>query len=230
MEQLLNSPILGIILSIFAFQIGLIIFRKTKFILLHPFITSVALIIFILLIFNIPIETYDIGGDMIIFFLGPATVVLAVPLYRQINVLKKNILPILVGVAAGSATGIVSVIIIGKILKLSPEIIISLVPKSVTNPIGVELCQQLGGNLSVTVCVIIITGVLGAIIGPLTCKIFRIKNPLAVGLAIGTSSHGIGTSRAIQLGETEGAMSGLAIGLAGLATVLLAPILIMWLI
>ncbi|NLB89106.1 MAG: LrgB family protein [Syntrophomonadaceae bacterium] len=229
MDQLLNTPILGIILSVFAFQIGLYIFRKTKLIFLHPFVTSFVLIIFILLIFNIPLESYEIGGDMITFFLGPATVVLAVPLYRQINILKKNIIPILVGVVAGSAVGIISVIIIGKILRLPPIIIISLVPKSITNPIGVELCKQLGGDLAVTVCAIVFTGILGAIIGPLTCKIFKIKNPLAVGLSIGTSSHGIGTSRAIQLGETEGAMSGLAIGLAGLITVLLAPTLITWL-
>lgn len=225
--DLLNTPLLGIVLSVFAFQIGLIIFRKTKLVFLHPFVTSVVLIIIILLTFNIPLESYEIGGNMITFFLGPATVVLAVPLYRQMDVLKKNILPILIGVTAGSATGIISVIIIGKMLRLSPVIILSLVPKSVTNPIGVELSQQLGGNLAVTVTAIVFTGILGAIIGPLTCKIFKIKNPLAVGLSIGTSSHAVGTSRAIELGETEGAMSGLSIGLAGLFTVLLAPILIL---
>ncbi len=228
MDLLLNTPILGIILTVFAFQIGLYIFRKTQLILLHPFIVSITIIMVVLLSCKLPLKSYEIGGDIITFFLGPATVLLAVPLYKQMNVLKQNIFPILIGVTVGSATGIISVIAIGKIFKLSPALILSLVPKSITNPIGVELGKQLGGDLSITVAAIVLAGVLGAIIGPTVCKMLCIKNPLAIGLSLGTSSHAIGTSRAIEMGETQGAMSGLAIGLAGLITVLLAPALVHW--
>ena len=230
MELLLNSPILGIVITVFTFQIGLYVFRRTKFILLHPFIISVGLIITFLLTFNIPLATYELGGDMIIFFLGPATVVLAVPLYRQIKVLIDNIIPILAGVTVGSASSLISVILMGKLLHLPPSLILSLLPKSITNPIGVELSKQIGGDAAITVAAIVVTGISGVIISSLVFKLFRITNPLASGLSLGTSAHAIGTSRAIELGETKGAMAGLAIGLAGLITVLLTPFFIWWLL
>ncbi|HZJ84702.1 MAG TPA: LrgB family protein [Syntrophomonadaceae bacterium] len=229
MELLLNSPILGIILSVFTFQIGILIFRRINFMLLHPFIISVLLIIPILLIFNIPLGSYMIGGDLITFFLGPATVVLAIPLYNEIKTLKKHYIPILVSVITGSTIAIVSVILIGQILNLSPALIVTLIPKSITNPIGIELSKQLGGDPAITVASIVFTGLLGAIVASFTCRWLGIKNPMAIGLALGTSAHAMGTSRALELGETEGAMAGLAIGLAGLATVLLAPIFVHWL-
>ncbi len=170
-----------------------------------------------------------IGGDIITFFLGPATVVLAIPLYNEMAALKKHLLPILLSVIAGSAVAIISVILIGKILNLPPALIVSLIPKSITNPIGIELSKQLGGDPAITVASIVFTGLLGAITGSSVCRFLKINNHLAIGLALGTSAHAMGTSRALELGETQGAMAGLAIGLAGLATVLLAPVFVFWL-
>ncbi|EQB89261.1 hypothetical protein M918_21115 [Clostridium sp. BL8] len=135
-------------------------------------------------------------------------------------------MPIIIGILIGSACGIISIIILGKMLNLPKELILSLVPKSVTTPIGMEVSENLNGIPSVTVAAIIITGVLGAIISPMIHNIARIKNKIAIGISIGTSSHALGTTKAVELGETEGAMSSLSIGIAGLITVILAPILV----
>jgi len=227
MTDLFNTPAFGIIVSIFAFEIGIYVYGKTRVMLLHPLVVGICLVILFLSIFNIEPKSYENGGNIIKLFIGPATVCLAVPLYKQLDILKKNAMPILVGVFLGSASGVVSVILLGKLFKLNHEILLSLVPKSITNPIGVELSRQLGGNISLTVAVIMVTGLLGPILTPWICKILGIKNKIALGIAIGTASHAVGTSKAIELGEIEGAMSGLAIGLAGLSTVLAAPILIL---
>jgi len=224
--EILNTPAFGIILTIFAFEIGVYLNWRTGLVILHPMVVSISLIILFLLAFNIKLESYEKGGDLISLFLGPATVILAVPLYKHLEVLKKNAGPVLIGIVAGSVTGVGSVILLGRLLKLNDQIILSLVPKSITTPIGAELSRQLGGNPSITVAVIILTGILGAVCGPSICKLLRIKNRIAVGIAMGTASHAVGTSRAIELGEIEGAMSGLAIGLAGLTTILAAPLLL----
>ncbi len=225
MTRLLANPAFGIILTILAFEIGLYVYKKTRLVFLHPMVVSISLVILFLLAFDINLDSYKNGGDIITFFLGPATVILAVPLYKQVEVLKKHAVPILIGIFMGSVTGVTSVILLGKLMKLDNILILSLLSKSITNPIGVELTRQLGGNPSVAVVAILITGILGAVIAPSICKLFRIKNSIAVGLAIGTASHAVGTSKAIEMGEVEGAMSGLAIGLAGLTTVLVAPLL-----
>jgi predicted murein hydrolase (TIGR00659 family) len=213
-------------LTIVAFETGLYLNRKTRLVILHPMVVAMGFIIIFLQVFDINLASYKKGGDLISFFLGPATVILAVPLYKQWNVFKQNALPIFVGIVVGAVTAVGSIIYLGKIFKLNEYIILSLIPKSVTNPIGVELSRQLGGNPSITVAVIILTGILGAVLGPSICRMFRIRNRIAVGIALGTASHAVGTSKAIELGETEGAMSGLAIGLAGLSTVLVAPLLV----
>ena len=157
-------------------------------------------------------------------FLGPATIVLAVPLYKQFELLKKNFLPILLGITIGSLVGILSIISISVFLKLDNLITISLLPKSVTTPIGIEITNQLGGLAPVTVLSIILSGIVGAIVAPPVCKVFKITNPVAIGVGIGTSSHAVGTSKAFEMGETEGAMSSLSIGIAGVITVFLAPL------
>lgn len=184
------------------------------------------MVIAVLVIFHIDLETYNQGGNLISIFLGPSTVVLAVPLYKQLDLLKKNLLPIIAGILAGSLTAIVSVCLFAKWFGLNKELGLSLVPKSITTPIGIELTKQLGGIPSVTVAAIIITGIIGAMLAPGLLKLLRITDKVAVGLAIGTSAHAVGTSKAIELGETEGAMSALAIGVAGLMTVFLAPVLV----
>ncbi|HHW48336.1 MAG TPA: LrgB family protein [Clostridiaceae bacterium] len=229
MKELFDNPLFYVLITIVAYEFGLFVYRKTKVSVLNPYLISVILIILFLSKANISIESYSKGGDLISFFLAPATVILAVPLYKQLNLLKANILPIVVGVFAGSITAIVSVCVLSKLMKLPLPISLSLVPKSITTPIGIELSKQIKGIPSVTVATIIITGIFGAVFGPFICKLFRISDKIAVGIAFGTSSHVIGTTKAVELGEVEGAMSSLSIGIAGVITVLIAPLILKFL-
>lgn len=226
MKELVNSPLFGIMISLLAFEIGCMLYNKTKIAFFNPLFISQALIILLLLRFHISFEAYNKGGQLISFFLGPATVVLAVPLYKKLKLLKANAFAILTGITIGSIFGMISIILLGKAFGLNELLRLSMIPKSVTTPIGMDVSSQLGGIPAVTVAAIIITGILGAIIGPYICKIFRIKDSVSVGIAIGTSSHALGTTKALELGETEGAMSSLSVGIAGLITVILAPIMV----
>ncbi len=226
MSALIDTQIFGVIISILAYEVGLLIYRKTKIPIFNPLFISIILVISVLLIFGIDLETYNKGGSMISFFLGPATVILAVPLYKQLESLKSNVIPILTGITAGSVTAVLSVLAFVKVLRLPKDIGLSLLPKSITTPIGIELSKQIGGIPPLTVAAIVFTGIVGAVLGPLTCKVFRITDRLAVGVSIGTASHAVGTTKAAELGELEGAMSGLAIGLAGIITVFITLILI----
>lgn len=226
LDEFLNTPIFGILISLAAFQIGILFYKKTRSSVFNPLLVGIALVILFLLHFRIDFETYNVGGDYISFFLGPATVVLAVPLYKKIQLLKNDSLPIIAGISAGCIAGISSILILSTLLGLDGVITSSLVPKSVTTPIGMEISKQIGGLPAITVAAISVTGIIGAVLGPFICRCFRIKDSVATGIAIGTASHALGTTRAIELGETEGAMSGLAIGIAGLITVFLAPVLI----
>lgn len=222
--QLTDTPLFGIILCLLAYEIGLFLYKKTKLPYFNPLLISIAIVITILSVFDIDYDTFNKGGSVISLFLGPATVVLAVPLYKQLDKLSANILPILSGIITGSAAGLLSVYAFSKLLKLPTEQGLSLLPKSVTTPIGMEISKQIGGNASITVASIVITGIIGAVILPVIFKITGITDKIAIGLAIGTSAHAVGTSKAVELGETEGAMSSLAIGVAGLVTVFLAPL------
>lgn len=224
MDIFTNNMFFGIFISLIAFEVGLIIYRKTKFPLFNPLLISILLIIGFLKLFDIDFDTFNKGGQFINMFLGPATIVLAVPLYKQFDLLKKNFLPIILGITFGSFVGILSIISISVFLGLDSIITISLLSKSVTTPIGIEITKQLSGLTPVTVLAIIISGIVGAIVAPIVCKIFKITNPVAVGVGIGTASHAVGTSKALEIGETEGAMSSLSIGIAGIITVFLAPI------
>jgi len=225
MKEILSSPVFGLFISILAFEIGIFINKKTKLAFLNPLMLAILIVMGFLLILKIPLEDYKKGGDFISMFLTPATVILAVPLYKNINSLKKDYVAIIGGVLTGSITAIISVWLIGKAFNLSPELLASLIPKSITTRLGIELSNQLQGIPSVTVAAIIITGIIGAVSAPALLKVFRISDKTAKGIAIGTSAHALGTTKAVELGETEGAMSGLAIGLAGLITVIAATIL-----
>lgn len=226
MMDLIKTPIFGILLSVVCYEIGIIINKKTKSPILNPLLLAIILVIAVLTVFGIPKETYDLGGSYIQFLLGPATVVMAVPLYKQLNLLKKDWLPILVGIAAGSTTSVLSVIGLSKVFGVNLEIATSMLPKSVTTAIGMEVSKEIGGVVSLTVAVIVLTGIMGAVIGPFVLNILGVKDAVAQGVAIGTASHAVGTSKAMELGETQGAMSGLSIGIAGLSTVLIIPLLI----
>ena len=224
MNIIIENMFFGIVISLIAFELGKIIYNKTKLPIFNPLLTSIIIVIVILKIFNIDFELYNKGGQFINMFLGPATVILAVPLYKQLLLLKKNFVPIIIGISIGSVVSVISVILLSTVFNLDKEIIISLIPKSVTTPIGVEISNSLGGITGITVMAVILTGITGAIIAPTVCKIFKINNPVARGIGIGTASHAVGTSKALEIGETEGAMSSLSIGIAGLITVVVAPV------
>lgn len=221
-----DNPLISIVITLIAYIIAYYIYNKTKLPILTPLVTTVILVGFAIYFMGVPYSVYnESGGKFINALIGPATVVLALPIYRNLPILKANLLVILLSIAIGSTIGIVGIYFTAKIMGVSENILLSLLPKSITTAIAVDVADSIGAVKSITVLAVIVSGVVGAIIAPIVCKIFRIKSPLAIGIAIGTASHAVGTSKAIEMGETEGAMSGLAIGIAGALTVILLPIL-----
>ena len=208
MDIFTSNMFFGIFISLVAYEIGQILYKKTKLPIFNPLLIGIILVIAFLKIFKVDFEIYNKGGQFINMFLGPATVILAVPLYKQLSLLKKNFIPIIIGITIGCFVSVLSIILLAKIFNLNNDLIISLLPKSVTTPIGIEISNSLGGS----------------IIAPIVCKICRITDPVARGIGIGTASHAVGTSKALEIGETEGAMSSLSIGIAGLITVVIAPL------
>lgn len=226
MAQFLESSLFGIVLTLTAYALAKLLYDKSKLALANPVISASAIIIAVLLILDIEIEAYQRGGEIISFMLIPATVSLAIPLYRRVELLKKHAAAIIIGVLSGSTVSIVSVLLLSRLFGLPEELTISLIPKSVTTPIALEISTPLGGLPSITAISVILTGIIGAVIGPLLLRITGPHHPVGQGLSMGTAAHAIGTSRALEMGETEGAMSSLAIGLAGVVTVILAPIIL----
>lgn len=212
----------GIVLSIAAFEGAVVLNRHVRTPLLNPLLVAVTFIIVILTIFHIPLSEYQEGARVISFFLGPATAVLAYSIYRQIAVLKKHFLPILAGCLAGSITSMLSSYGLCVLFGMDKAIALSTIPKSVTTPIAMSISTELGGVASITVAVVIASGIMGSILAPTLTRIFRVKSPIAAGVAIGTCSHAIGTTKAMEISELEGAMSGIAIGVAGLITMIIA--------
>lgn len=226
MYSVIETPIFGIVLTIVFFNIGIYIQNKTKKPIFNPLLIAIVGIILFLSITKIPYDKYKLGADSINFLLGPVTISLAIPLYRQFNLLKKYFLEIIVGILCGVIVSLASVLIIGVLTHANIEILNSLIPKSITTPMGLALTKTLNGIDSITVVSIIITGILGAIISPLVFKVGKINNPIAKGIALGTSSHALGTTKAMEMGEVEGAMSSLSIGIAGTITVIIVPIIL----
>ena len=226
MAELFASPFFGIALSILSFLIGVEIRKRTGLELCNPLLIAIVLVSALLLVCRIPYEDYNQGGAVINMFLAPATACLAVSIYTRIQLLKENWLPILVGCAAGAITSMGSIYGLCRLFRLDEAVTASLLPKSVTTPIAIEVAGSLGGIQAITVVAVIFTGILGSIFAPLLIKLFRVKDPVAAGLAIGACSHAVGTSKALELGETEGAMSGLAIGVCGMITVIVSLFLV----
>lgn len=226
MNAIINSPLFGILLSLVAFEIGVTISKKFKYSFLNPLLIANILIVGFLLTTGISLESYNVGGDYISVMLSPATVVLAVPLYRQISKLKQFWKPILAGIFAGSLTSLACVIVASKLIGLSDTLMLSLLPKSITIPMGSVVSAQIGGIPPVTIIAITITGITGAVAAPAVCRFCRIKHKVAQGIAIGTASHALGTTKAMEMGEVQGAMSSLAIGIAGLFTAIVTPIIL----
>ena len=218
MEALYTSPYFGVALSVIAFGAGVRIQQKTKSPLCNPLIIAIILIIGALLVFKIPYDAYNKGGEIINMFLAPATACLAVSIYTKLSILKKYWLPIIVGCIAGSLASMASVYGMCRLFRLDQSLTMSMLPKSVTTPIAVSVAQAHGGVVPVTVVAVIFTGILGSIAAPLLIRIFKVSDSVAAGLAIGACSHAVGTSKAIEIGEVEGAMSGLAIGICGVVT------------
>lgn len=226
MYNVFDTEIFGIILTILFFNIGIYIQKKTNKPIFNPLLIAILGIILFLSITKIPYESYKLGGDRINFFLGPVTIVLAVPLYKQFDLFKKYLLEILIGISCGVVVSFISIKLIGHFTNADVDIINSLIPKSITTPMGISLTKTLNGVEAITVVSIILTGILGAIISPIVFKIGKINNPVAKGIALGTSAHALGTTKALEMGEVEGAMSGLSIGISGIITVILIPIII----
>ena len=229
MYNVFDTEIFGIILTILFFNIGIYIQKKTNKPIFNPLLIAILGIILFLSITRIPYESYKLGGDRINFFLGPVTIVLAVPLYKQFDLFKKYLLEILIGISCGVVVSFISIKLIGHFTNADVDIINSLIPKSITTPMGISLTKTLNGVEAITVVSIILTGILGAIISPIVFKIGKINNPVAKGIALGTSAHALGTTKALEMGEVEGAMSGLSIGISGIITVILIPIIIKFL-
>lgn len=223
-EFLSESIIFGAVLSLAAYEIGLLMKRKFKLAILNPLLIGTICVMGFLLIFRIDYKEYNEGAKYISYLLTPATVCLAVPLYEQLALLKKNFLAVAVGIISGVLASLISVLALAKLFNLNHQQYVTLLPKSITTAIGMGVSEELGGLVTITVAVIVITGILGNVIAEFICKIFKIHEPIAKGLALGTASHAIGTAKAMEMGQIEGAMSSLAIAVAGLLTVIGASV------
>ncbi len=222
-EMLSNLVFFGVILSIGAYILGDVLKRKFKSPLFNPLLISTAVTIAVLALCGMDYESYCTGGKYLGYFLTPATVCLAIPLYEQFEKLKKNAPAILIGIISGMLTSFCSILAMALIMKFSHEEYVTFLPKSITTAIGVGVSEEIGGYVGVTAAVIVITGILGNLIADGVFKLFRIKEPVARGVALGTSSHILGTVKALELGEIEGAISSLSVVTAGIFTVIFAP-------
>ncbi|AEV68478.1 LrgB family protein [Acetivibrio clariflavus] len=219
-ELLCNSTYFGVLISLIGYGLGVILKRKFKKAVFNPLLVSIVFVIAVLLVLGVDYESYNNSAKYLSYLLTPATVCLAIPLYQQLELLKGNYRAILGGIVSGALASFLSVFALAKLFNLTHQQYVTLLPKSITTAIGMGVSQELGGIVTITVSVIIITGVLGNIMAELVCKLFRIKEPVAKGIALGTSSHAIGTVKAMEMGEVEGAMSSLAIAVTGLVTVI----------
>ena len=225
MDNLFQTSLFaGVTVSLVAYLLGMLLKKKFKLAILNPLLISIVLTIIVLVVADVDYDTYNKGASYLSWFLTPATVCLAIPLYEQWTLLKKNIAAVALGLTAGVITSLVTVLVLSVLMGLSHEDYVTLLPKSITTAIGMGVSEELGGYVTITVAVIVVTGVLGNILGEFVCKIFRITEPISKGLALGASSHAIGTAKAIEIGEIEGAMSSLAIAVAGILTVVFASV------
>lgn len=229
MKEFISTPLFGIALTILIFSLAQYISKITKNPLFNPIALSIVAIIYILKSANIDYKTYNFGAKQITFFIGPATVALAIGLYKKIKLLAENFIAIILGILVGSFTGLVSVILLSKAFEIEDIIILSMIPKSTTSAIAMDIATSIGGTAALAITFVTATGILGNIIGPSIFKLFKINNKIAQGISMGTASHVVGTAKAIELGEVEGGMSSLAIGIAGLTTVLLVPLVLKYL-
>lgn len=214
-----TSTFFGVVISLIGYEIGLLIKKKWKKAIFNPLLISILFVMAFLGIFQVDYTAYEEGSKYISYLLTPATVCLAIPLYQQLELLKQNKKAIIIGITAGVLASLGSVLGLSVLFGLTHEQYVTLLPKSITTAIGMGVSEEAGGLVTITVAVIIITGVLGNMIAESICHLFRIEEPVAKGIAIGTAAHAVGTARAMEMGEIEGAMSSLSIVVSGLITV-----------
>ncbi len=219
-----DSTFFGVMISLLTYELGIILKKKFKITIFNPLLISIVTVMLLLSVLRVDYESYYNGAKYLSYLLTPATVCLAIPLYEQLELLKQNMKAIFAGILSGVLTSLLCVLSLSLLFRFSHEQYVTLLPKSITTAIGMGVSQELGGIVTITVAVIIITGILGNILAEAVCKLFRIKEPIARGVAIGTSAHAIGTAKALEMGEVEGAMSSLSIVVAGLLTVIGASV------
>lgn len=219
-----TSVFFGVFITLLSYGIGLILKRKLKFSIFNPLLIAIIFVILFLILFHIDYTIYNQGANYISFLLTPSTICLAVPLYEQWELLKKNYKAVFLGITSGVLTSLCSILILAYLFQLDHASYVTLLPKSITTAIGIGVSEELGGYVSITVTIIIITGVIGNMFAEVICKIFKICDPIAKGIAIGTSSHAVGTAKAMEMGAIEGAMSSLSIVVSGILTVIGANI------
>lgn len=219
-----NSAFTGVAISLLAYLLGAYLRKKFRCNFLNPLLLSIAFTIIVLVVAHVDYDVYNDGAQYISWFLTPATVCLAIPLYEQMELLKKNFKAVIAGILSGVLTSLLTVFVLALLFHLTHAEYVTLLPKSITTAIGMSVSEELGGYVTITVAVIVVTGVLGNILGEAVCKIFKIEEPIAVGIALGSSSHAIGTAKAMELGEIQGAMSSLSIAVCGILTVVGASI------
>lgn len=227
MDILVNLPMLPLIFTIFTYQIGLLLQKKTNSALCNPLLISIALVILAIALTGYPNETYQAGMERISWLITPATICMAVPLYQQLQILRKNWKAILAGICTGTIVSLFFVLVMCRLLGFDQVLTASLLPKSITTAMGSALSAQTGGNEAITTAVIAITGILGNILCMPLCKLFRITHPVAQGVALGTSAHVMGTAKARELSELTGAVSSLSLTVAGIFTAILYPFISM---
>jgi len=225
MDELTAQPLFGIVLTLCVYLLAQRLYMKVRTPLLTPVAVAIIVIIALLRGFDIPFANYKQGGDTILFLLGPSVVALALPLYNRRAEIYARRGPILAGVVAGALTSIVTASGLAWLLGGSDTVVRSMAPKSVTTPIAIGIAEKIGGLPELTAPIVVLTGCLGAIIGPEFCRLIGIRTPAAAGLAVGTAAHGIGTARMLEVDRLAGAVAGLAIGLNGLVTAFLLPLL-----
>ena len=223
-EMFQNSVFFGVLISLGAYFFGMWLKKKTGWAVMNPLLVSIVLIISFLMISGVSYKSYNAGANCLSYLLTPATICLAVPLYQQVELLKKHYKAVIAGISAGVLSSLLSVLLLALLFRFGHEAYVTFLPKSITTAIGISVSEELGGFVSVTVVVIVITGVLGNIFAEKFLKLLKIEEPIAKGIAIGSSSHAIGTAKAMEMGSIEGAMSGLSIVVCGILTVIGASI------
>ncbi len=225
MKEFLTIGILPLLLTLGAYQIGVLCQKKLKTALANPVLISVVLVLLAMALTGLESDAYQAGMSKLSWLLTPATVCLAIPMYQHLQVLRRNLPAILTGIAAGAVSCLAMVLLWAMAFRIDASLALSLLPKSVTTAIGVPLSEMAGGIGSVTTAAIILTGILANILGSLCCKIFKLTDPVAQGVAFGTAGHVVGTARANELSELTGAVSSLSLVVAGLLTAVLFPVL-----